>query len=70
MALINCVMRADPKPVPLLQAVPQPYEQISFVREGGEIARYHFGPTLRRPFVFPLIGLSQIKLAEMEVKKK
>ncbi|MCX7819000.1 MAG: PmoA family protein [Kiritimatiellae bacterium] len=42
--------------VPALQAVPQPYHQISFQRDGLEIARYHFGPELRRPFVFPVIG--------------
>ena len=44
------------KPLPLLQAVPQPYDQISFQRGDLEIARYHFAPTLQRPFVFPLIG--------------
>ncbi|MSR42420.1 MAG: hypothetical protein EXS29_00070 [Pedosphaera sp.] len=46
------------KPIPLLQAVPQPHDQISFQRDGLEIARYHFAPTLQRPFVFPLIGPS------------
>ncbi len=48
--------RPEPKPVPRMQAVPQPDHQISFQRDGVEIARYHFGPTLNRPFVFPLIG--------------
>src|SRR3954470_10031053 len=45
-----------PKPVPRMQAVPQPYEQVSFQRDGDEIARYHFGPGLHRPFVFPVVG--------------
>ena len=44
------------KPVPRMQAVPQPYSQVSFQREGEEVARYHFGPDLRRPFVFPVVG--------------
>ncbi len=48
--------RPEPKPVSRMQAVPQPDYQVSFQRDGVEIARYHFGPTLNRPFVFPLIG--------------
>jgi hypothetical protein len=47
---------ANPKPVPRMQAVPQPYDQVAFRRAGAEIARYHFGRGLRRPFVFPVIG--------------
>jgi hypothetical protein len=46
------------KPVPRLQAVPQPDHQLAFQRDGGEIARYHFAPTLHRPFLFPLVGPS------------
>src|ERR1051325_10645006 len=57
--------RAEVKPVPALQTVPQPYEQISFQREGVEIARYHFGAELQRPFVFPLIGPSGLSLTRM-----
>lgn len=45
-----------PKPVPRLQVIPQPYHQVSFQRGGIELGRYHYGPTLHRPFVFPLIG--------------
>jgi len=45
-----------PKQVPQLQAIPQPNHQVSFQRDGLELARYHFGPDLRRPFVFPIIG--------------
>jgi hypothetical protein len=47
---------AQPKPAPRMQALPQPYEQVSFQRDGVEIARFHFGFTLKRPFVFPVIG--------------
>ncbi len=55
----------DPKPVPPLQVVPQPYQQASFQRKGVEIARYHFGPDLDRPFVFPVIGPSGRSLTRM-----
>lgn len=50
------VGRPAPKPVPLMQAVPQAGRQVSFQREGIELARYHYGPEHKRPFVFPLIG--------------
>ncbi len=50
---------------PCLQTVPQPYHQVSFQRDGAEIARYHFGPELNRPFVFPVIGPSGRCLTRM-----
>jgi hypothetical protein len=53
------------KPVPRLQVVPQPYEQASFQRDGVEIARYHFGAGLRRPFLFPIIGPAGRSLTRM-----
>lgn len=56
---------ADPKPVPRLQVIPQPYQQISIQRNGSEIARYHYGPALRRPFVFPVIGPAGRSLTRM-----
>jgi len=46
----------DAKPAPRMQVIPQPYDQASVQRDGKEIARYHFGPTVERPFLFPLIG--------------
>jgi hypothetical protein len=49
---------AQSKPVPRMQAVPQPGSQVSFQRDGFEIARYHFGTESGRPYVFPLIGPS------------
>lgn len=48
-----------------MQAVPLAYDQVSFQRDGAEIARYHFGPTLRRPFVFPVIGPSGRSLTRL-----
>lgn len=53
---------ADP---PRMQAAPQPYGQVSFQRDGVEIARYHFGDGLDRPFVFPAIGPSGRSLTRM-----
>ncbi len=53
------------KPVPLMQIIPMPYDQASFQRDGVEIARYHFGPTLKRPFVFPVIGPAGRSLTRM-----
>ena len=60
LGLAGCALAlaAGPKPVPRVQLVPQPYDQLSFQRDGAEIARYHFGGELRRPFVFPLVGPS------------
>ena len=58
-------LAAGPKPVPRLQLVPQPYDQLSFQRDGQEVARYHFGRELRRPFVFPLVGPSGRSLTRM-----
>ena len=54
-----------PKPVPYMQVIPLPYHQASFQRDGVEIARYHFGPSLNRPFIFPVIGPSGRSLTRM-----
>jgi len=55
----------DTKPVPRMQIVPMPYHQASFQREGVELTRYHFGPDLNRPFLFPIIGPSGRSLTRM-----
>lgn len=70
-ALALCLVAAadraglEPKPVPRMQAVPQPYSQVSFQREGKEVARYHFGQDLDRPFLFPVLGPSGRPLTRM-----
>lgn len=64
-ALLPWTAHAQPEPALRVQAVPQPYDQVSFQRDGVEIARFHFGPTLRRPFVFPLVGPSARSLTRM-----
>ncbi|NIP32911.1 MAG: hypothetical protein GWN67_20935 [Phycisphaerae bacterium] len=56
---------STPQPVPRMQVIPLPYHQASFQRDGLEIARYHFGPALHRPFIFPVIGPSGRSLTRM-----
>jgi hypothetical protein len=63
--LVAPLSAAEPKPVPKMQAVPLPEAQVSFQRDGVEIARLHFGSHLRRPFVFPVIGPSGRHLTRM-----
>jgi len=54
-----------PKPVSRMQVIPMPYHRASFQRDGVEITRYHFGPGLHRPFLFPVFGQSGISLTRM-----
>jgi len=53
------------EPVPPLQVVPLPYAQASFQWDGVELTRYHFGRSLRRPFLFPVNGPSGRCLTRM-----
>ena len=53
------------KPLPRMQVIPLPGGQASVERDGVEISRYHFGPELRRPFLFPLVGPSGKSLTRM-----
>ncbi len=46
----------DARPVPWMQVIPLPESQASFQRNGVELTRAYFGPGLRRPFLYPLIG--------------
>jgi hypothetical protein len=59
------VAAAEPRPVPRMQAIPLPHAEIAFTRDGAEIARYHFHPDDKRPFVYPLIGPSGLSLTRM-----
>ncbi len=63
--LADAASLPEPKPVPRLQVVPQAYGQASFQRDGVEITRYHFGPGLNRPFLFPVVGPSGHSLTRM-----
>lgn len=55
----------DAKPVPAVQVLPLPYDQASFQSRGRELTRYHFGGSLRRPFLYPLSGPAGISLTRM-----
>ncbi|MEO6741054.1 MAG: PmoA family protein [Chthoniobacteraceae bacterium] len=65
LALASAASAAEPKPVPRMQAIPQPRDEVSFQRDGEEIARFHFAQDQRRPFVFPVIGPSGRSLTRM-----
>ncbi|MBN2312325.1 MAG: PmoA family protein [Sedimentisphaerales bacterium] len=56
---------STPKAVPGMQVIPMPYDQASFQRNGVELTRYHFGPGLHRPFLYPIIGPSGRSLTRM-----
>ena len=58
LAALTLRLAAEPKPVPRVQAIPQPHDEVSFQRDGVEIARYCAGHDGFRPFVFPIIGPS------------
>ena len=55
----------DAKQVPAVQVVPLPYDQASFQVGRLELTRYHFGPTLRRPFLYPVLGPEGRSLTRM-----
>lgn len=55
----------EAKPVPDVQVIPLPYHRASFRHDGRELSRYHFGPGLRRPFWFPVIGPAGRSLTRM-----
>lgn len=56
---------SSPKPVPRLQAVPQPLDQVWFLRDEKELTRYYHAPTARRPFLHPINGPSGRPLTRM-----
>ncbi len=47
---------AEEPEFPQVQVVPLPAHQFGFEVGGVEAARYHYGPSYHRPFVFPLVG--------------
>lgn len=53
------------RPVPDVQAVPLPRDEVSFQRREQEIARLYLSRDLARPFVYPLIGPSGRPLTRM-----
>jgi hypothetical protein len=55
----------DARPVPSMQVIPLPDDKASIRREDRELTAYHFGPALRRPFLFPMIGPAGRSLTRM-----
>ncbi len=53
--------------VPDMQVLPQPYDQASFEHRGRELTQYHFGPQLRRPFWYPIVGPAGRSLTRMNM---
>jgi hypothetical protein len=53
------------KPVPAVQVLPLPYDQASFECQGRQLARYHFGAGLERPFWYPIVGPEGRSLTRM-----
>lgn len=50
---------------PRVQAVPLPNQQVSFEIDGLEVARFHYGPSAPKPYVFPLIGPAGRRLTRL-----
>jgi hypothetical protein len=59
------VVLPDAKPVPRMQVVPLPEARASILCDGDELTRSYFGPALRRPFLYPVIGPSGRSLTRM-----
>ena len=57
--------KLNTRPIPFVQALPLPHDEVSFQRGGIEIARYRYGRDLRRPFVYPVIGPAGRSLTRM-----
>ncbi|WCJ59616.1 PmoA family protein [Fontisphaera persica] len=53
------------KPVPALQALPLPLEQISFEFQGRELTRYYYAQHVPRPFLYPVNGPAGRSLTRM-----
>jgi len=55
----------DARPVPRVQVIPLPHHEASFQVDDEERTRYHFGPDLERPFLFPVVGPAGRSLTRM-----
>lgn len=53
------------KAVPAMQVLPLPDDQASFQYLGRELTRYHFAPSQRRPFCYPIQGAEGRSLTRM-----
>lgn len=65
LATAPLLAQSTTKPVPRMQAVPAPLDQVVFTRDERELARYYYGAVLRRPFLHPIVGPSGRPLTRM-----
>jgi hypothetical protein len=56
---------SNAKPVPRMQIARLPEDRLSIQRDGRELAEYHFGASLNRPFLFPIMGPSGRSLTRL-----
>lgn len=65
----ECFAQSEPsdatKPVPRVQAIPQPGEEASFQIDGREVTRLHYGKEHRRAFLFPVYASRDISLTRI-----
>ena len=62
---VASLQAAQPKPVPRVQAIPLPDDQVSFECDKKELTRLHFAPNQQRPFLYPINGPSGFTLTRM-----
>jgi hypothetical protein len=65
MTLLAADEQVSFKSVPRMQAVPLPYDRISYQRDGVELTQYHYAVSLKRPFMYPILGPSGRSLTRM-----
>lgn len=56
---------SNPKPVPRMQVIPLPRSEASIQDDGRELTRLVYDSSLRRPFLYPIIGPSGRSLTRM-----
>ena len=56
---------AQPKPVPRVQAIPLPQDQVAFECDRKELTRLYLGNTQQRPYLFPVNGPSGFTLTRL-----
>jgi hypothetical protein len=65
LAAATVAIGGQPKPVPRIQAIPEPDSQVSFLLNGVPVTRLHYRPDQNRPFLYPLMGPSGFSLTRM-----
>jgi hypothetical protein len=61
----SALQGGQPKPVPRVQAVPLPQDQVAFECDRRELTRLYFSQTQQRPYLFPINGPSGYTLTRL-----